>query len=735
MSATLPVKLLQQTALVSFFLLFACAASAAGMEISDFQIGFRGRYKAGFWTPVSFTVDPPGGKPFSGQLEIIAPDGDGTPVRFISDIRIAGQATVQRLMKTGRTKPTIEIRLIKDKKVVVRKVLHAAAGGDFPVALPGIQEMVLSIGGDIGVKPALELRRLRDELPTVAVQIKDNASLPANWLAYEAVDTVTIATGDLGQLDGLQRRHVDAIAQWVKMGGRLVLSTGSQAASLLEGDKVAGGGFRQLAPGKFRQTAPLRRTSAIENFAGNPRQALDSLAAEQRKQLELTLLETPLGVRLVEEGSGKAKEPVIIAAAHGFGVLQFVCIDLDTAPVSNWSGRPRMVLNLLYGRDVQQSRESSDGIRRQASHSGYNDISGQLRNALDQYQGVLLTPFSWVAAILGVYLLIIGPADYFLLKRFAPGMHFTWISFPLVVVLFCLAAVGLSLWRQGRPARVNQVDIVDICFDEQGQATASRGVTWANIYSPTGRRFDLKADAATAAASKLHGAALSWQGMTGDGLGSMGVNTVSVAGSGYAIDMRNSQFAVEGAPVQAASSKSFGLRWWADSDLKMRGRFRPNSSIDSLRNGIINPLDETLHDCQVYYRGWAYRFDKPVGPGEPLQIADAARERKLQWHLTRKVIDLNHDDTAEEWGDFIQSVPRILEVQMFHQAAGGRGYTQLHGRFQPYVDLSKQLNLNRAIVICRVKKPAIKLESGGVLSGEGDQQWTYYRFITPVTPQ
>ncbi len=730
------MKLLYRTALAPiFFLLLACAAQGQEFKIDGFKIGFDGRYKAGFWTACSVEITPTqGASKFEGQLEIVAPDGDGVPVRYISELETDGKPQrLHGLIKTGRMKPRIEVRITREGKILARRTFTAAAGGDFPPALPGVQEMVLSIGGDIGVSDALAQQRRSDDLPVVAITVKDNASLPVNWLAYEAFETITLAGGTEDALAGMTSQQVAAIDQWVSMGGQLIFTVGASSKRLLAEDAVAGGALKTLAPGDFESIATLRRTSAIENFSGNPPQALDTLAAEQRTPLSLTTLTAPRGVVLVEEGTSRAKAPVIISTAHNFGVIKFVCLDLDTAPVKDWSGRPRMVLNLLHGDQRTQVAEAADNVRGQASHSGFNDISGQLRNALDQFQGVLLTPFSWVAAILGVYLLIIGPADYFLLKRFAPGMHFTWISFPLVVGLFCAGALGLSFWRQGSPTRINQVDIVDICFDEEGQAVATRGITWANIYSPQSQRVQLQAVPGDPAINQFQGAALSWQGLTGDGLGSMGVNTLAVSNAAYAINTSQPQFQVEGAPLQTASSKSFGLRWWGKSELRMRGRFRPNTSIDSLRSGIINPLDETLFDCRVYYGGWAYRFEKPIGPGEPLQISDAARERKLQWHLTRKLIDLNHADTAQQWRTDTP-VPRILEVQMFHEAAGGRGYTRLHGRFQPYVDLSHHLDLNRAIVVCRVKKPAVQLDTGQDRERDGDQQWTYYRLITPVIP-
>ena len=63
-------------------------------------------------------------------------------------------------------------------------------------------------------------------------------------------------------------------------------------------------------------------------------------------------------------------------------------------------------------------------------HYGYNDLAGQLRSALDRFDGVRLVPFWLVAGLIVVYLLLIGPGDYFFLRKLVGRMEWTWLTFP-----------------------------------------------------------------------------------------------------------------------------------------------------------------------------------------------------------------------------------------------------------------------------------------------------------------
>ena len=65
---------------------------------------------------------------------------------------------------------------------------------------------------------------------------------------------------------------------------------------------------------------------------------------------------------------------------------------------------------------------------------------------------VHLVPFFVVALLVIVYILLIGPGDYFLLRRLGRGMQWTWITFPTIVVALCRRGLPGRLLAERRPA-------------------------------------------------------------------------------------------------------------------------------------------------------------------------------------------------------------------------------------------------------------------------------------------
>ena len=187
---------------------------------------------------------------------------------------------------------------------------------------------------------------------------------------------------------------------------------------------------------------------------------------------------------------------------------------------------------------------------------GYNDLAGQLRSALDLPRDVHLVPFFVVALLVIVYILLIGPGDYFLLRRLGRGMQWTWITFPAIVVLFAAGAYVAAYWLKGDQLRVSQVDLIDI--DAEGTA---RGASWFSIFSPRGESFDLsmRPRLPDGQPPQETSASLAWLGKAGNEFNGMygrdTQNSTPLWSQGYSI--ASSLDAIHGVPIQVWASKSF----------------------------------------------------------------------------------------------------------------------------------------------------------------------------------
>ena len=121
-----------------------------------------------------------------------------------------------------------------------------------------------------------------------------------------------------------------------------------------------------------------------------------------------------------------------------------------------------------------------------------------------------------------------------------------------------------------------------------------------------------------------------------------------------------------------------------------------------------------------------------LGPGEAAEL-EYVTPLDLKWQLTRRHV-VESTDVSSPWDRAdVSDPPRIAEMLMFYGAAGGRAYTRLSHSYQSFVDLSRHLRTDRAMLVGRSKQPASVLtRDGHSLSENTDQRWTYYRVSIPV---
>ena len=145
--------------------------------------------------------------------------------------------------------------------------------------------------------------------------------------------------------------------------------------------------------------------------------------------------------------------------------MTLIALDVDQKPFADWPDRALFWVKAL---DLQRAgRRPAVGARiggggAVLSARASPTSPSQLRAALEQFPGVKLIPFGWVAFFIFLYILLIGPGDYFFLKKVLKRMELTWITFPTIVVTVSLLAYFAAYVVKGNELRVNKVDVVDV---------------------------------------------------------------------------------------------------------------------------------------------------------------------------------------------------------------------------------------------------------------------------------
>jgi hypothetical protein len=261
-----------------------------------------------------------------------------------------------------------------------------------------------------------------------------------------------------------------------------------------------------------------------------------------------------------------------------------------------------------------------------------------------------------------------------------------------------------------------------------------RATVWAHLYTPSAARFDVapEMDASGSICREPQGL-LAWQGLPGSSLGGLGSQQIALAkAEAYRIDPPGRQPQIVGLPVQNASSKSLSVRWWGPA------AFEAPSQLVRTEHGpvagqLTNPLPFELTDCLLVYGEWLYRLGE-IGPGQAVTV-DPRESLNLEYRLTERTV-LNSKDISTPWDQATTDLPRVVRMLMFHEAARGRSYTGLTHRYQPYLDLTEQVRLGRAVLAGRAPGPITRLASSGApLAADEDRAaLAWCRIVFPVQP-
>src|SRR5262249_3440974 len=156
------------------------------------------------------------------------------------------------------------------------------------------------------------------------------ALLPDRWLGYDAVDVVVLATGKrdfvLGLAQDGESARRNALLEWVRRGGRLVVSAGrnkQEVAQLLAKMPLLD---VKITGSETVKSLPVVKTRWAERL----------VFQAPLQQVEVATVVPGRGASvMVREESG----PVIVEGSCGLGRVVLVAFDLDAPPFTTWDGQ------------------------------------------------------------------------------------------------------------------------------------------------------------------------------------------------------------------------------------------------------------------------------------------------------------------------------------------------------------------------------------------------------------
>ncbi|RIK78761.1 MAG: hypothetical protein DCC67_11305 [Planctomycetota bacterium] len=710
------------------------AQSSARAEIGPLRIGFEGAYKLGCWTPLEVELRNVGAA--AGVVEVIATDAEGTPVAVTTKFeRPAGNAPqephhARLFIRPGQDGAPLTVRLRDARgQELASRTYFPGADADFASGLPATNRLIVTVGASRGLGELVEGESSAvDALATRAVRARSAADLPSEWYGYEGVELVVLSTAQPAAFDGLSANdsRIAALKRWVELGGRLVIFAGSREPRLLE----AGSPLAPLLPGQFDAIVPLREAQPIETYVGTATADIgaaggpaSAIVSGEQFQLPVPRLVEVQGRILAHGGPNPSDLPLVVRSTVGLGEITFAAVDPDAPPLADWSGRTNLLRQAL-----QWPAPSPAAEDRTAAYGQHDDLMDRLRRALDSsLMGIHTIPFSWVALAVVAYVALIGPGDFFLVKRALGRMQLTWVTFPVAAAAISAAAYWAAYRAKGVELRVNQVEVVDIDVG----AGAVRGTVWTHFFNPAATRRDLRL-APRFGAHPLGSpeTLVGWIGSTGFGLDGMQGRRGQLAmfDRGYAFTPQLD--AMAGMPLSPWSTRTITGRWAATIEPPLEAELRETP--DRLLAGhITNRTGLDLRDCVLMHANWAYKLP-PLADGATASIDDSLQPRTVRTELAAG--DRPRGDAAPRLHPLSVDVPQIVQAMLFYEAVGGRGYAQALHRYQSFVDLSRALRGDQAILLARAPDEAGSAWSTGdePLASNRDRRWVYCRFIIPL---
>lgn len=431
------------------------------LEASPF---FGGRARLRQWTGVNVEVRNASDRDYEVTLEAWYAGAGYRGIRFQRRVSVPRGAHKRVPIYLLPNNPTRELHVA---------CLNASgkflAGTSLEVGMiPGAAPHIACIGRPL---PGLDrvvfapAKKGSEEQSRAVLSFIPEEDLPGRTEGLDSVDVLALCSA---RPDRLSADQALAIEHWVGRGGVLVLAPGhewqSYKGSVL-GDLLP----MRLTGMEEAGDGPVR----AERFVGT--QAWDTLKG---------LIGGPLvcgefsGGEAMLTDSGR---PLIYRWRQGRGtVLLFTFLPealfrIGVEEIGRfWAA--------LLQKEWAEPREGKED-------ANYNAMQMTPPRALTQMlsgRGAREVGVGWLLLIIVAYLLVVGPVDYYLVRKLGRPV-LTWVTFPLFVALFS----GISYWKAYRlkagPMQLRQVSVVDLSPVSESQSLR----TWTGVYSQQNRDYEI----------------------------------------------------------------------------------------------------------------------------------------------------------------------------------------------------------------------------------------------------
>lgn len=423
--------------LTGFHPLQATDATSIKLTVQPF---FEGNYRAGNWIPFQITVSNDG-PDLSATISLQA----GTS--FATNLELPRGAE-KRVILYAR--PLDEIRRV----ATVRVLMSGAELAKVETPIKGLSAATPVVGYIVQQAVTLPLPEAQAGTPKIAQIPLQPDDVPERSEGLAMFDALVIDGAPLTRLSDKQQQ---ALTDWVRLGGQLVIGGADLQAALAQMPET----LRIATAGGAAPSGPI---SLLPQLTAEQTPAATEVVGAAGARSIATIGTTTVGVQQ-QFGVGQISVLGFSLAAPELGLLRDAALFWDNAAILRVSTT-----------DLQQMQQSDD-LQAQ-----------QFASVLTLLPVLAVPPLTTLALMLGLYLLTIGPGLYLLLRRL-DRQAWGWLAVPAVTMVFSLGAYGYGLRLRGSDTILNQISIVE------SSAGRSRVRTYAGIFSPRTQTYQINTSA------------------------------------------------------------------------------------------------------------------------------------------------------------------------------------------------------------------------------------------------
>ncbi|AJS59823.1 DUF7408 domain-containing protein [Paenibacillus sp. IHBB 10380] len=370
----------------------------------DIDLGYGSKLKDGRWNPVKITLTSD--TDISGDIVIQSSDiymmGNASYVQHVELPKDTEKEITLGIPGNHYNKDNNEIRFYQDS-VEKGKYIPFKSGKSY---LEGISVMGTGVIGVLSDDPDTMnfMNVLLGSGYHLDIVSLNRADIPYDPMLLDSLDILVI---NRFASDSLSKKQTASISEWVKSGGTLVLAGGA-------GYPKTAAAFADLSPVEYKGTFAVTTLPELAKLGGKPLDLEGEFTLSEAQPLE--------GSQVLYSAGTK---PLFVSKQVEKGTVLYAAYDIAMAPVASWSGHPFVWASLL--RADLPLQQNGGGMN---SGNSMNNLS----YILEYFPSLKMPQFSILLWMLIIYVIIVAPLLYFILKK-VDKREWAWWIIPLIAVI------------------------------------------------------------------------------------------------------------------------------------------------------------------------------------------------------------------------------------------------------------------------------------------------------------